>query len=131
MLQSSDRPGRRATGHRYAPMPFRHNIRIGSILLPTLVVLVGFGGKLSVATIMIGAMVRPSTLTTYEGSAPWQVYLLCGMMALNANCVQYELNMVSTFYLGRVHHGCFEVQRGCSWCNMDYLGPGKPEHAGL
>ena len=45
-------------GQHYGPMPFRHNIKIGSILLPTLVVLVGFGGKLSVAIIMIGAMVR-------------------------------------------------------------------------
>ena len=77
MLQNTERPGRRATGHRYAPMPFRHNTRIGSILLPTLVVLVGFGGKLSVATIMIGAMVRSSALAPYEGNAPWELCLLC------------------------------------------------------
>ena len=43
---------------RYGPTPFRHNIRIGIILMPTLVTLIGFGGKLSAAIIMIGAMVR-------------------------------------------------------------------------
>ena len=44
---------------RYGPTPFRHNIRIGIILMPTLVTLIGFGGKLTAAIIMIGAMVRP------------------------------------------------------------------------
>ncbi|CAK0743676.1 hypothetical protein CVIRNUC_001488 [Coccomyxa viridis] len=42
---------------RYGPTPFRHNIRIGMILMPTLVTLIGFGGKLTAAIIMIGAMV--------------------------------------------------------------------------
>ena len=60
MLHNGNRPALRATGHRYGPMPFRHNIRVGSVLLPTLVVLVGFGGKLPAATIMIGSMVRPN-----------------------------------------------------------------------
>ena len=49
-------------GQRYGPTPFRHNIRIGSILLPILVILLGFGGKLAAAIIMIGAMVRPDLL---------------------------------------------------------------------
>ena len=53
-------------------MPFRHNIRIGSVLLPTLVLLVGFGGKVSAATIIIGSMVRPSlVLLRDEKSHIW------------------------------------------------------------
>ena len=52
-------PPRMGASQRYGPTPFRHNIRIGIILMPTLVTLIGFGGKLSAAIIMIGAMVRP------------------------------------------------------------------------
>lgn len=44
-------------GMRYAPTSFKHNARIGAVLLPTLVVLVGFGGKLPVGVFLAGAMV--------------------------------------------------------------------------
>lgn len=44
-------------GMRYAPTSFRHNARIGAVLLPTLVILVGFGGKLPVGVFLAGAMV--------------------------------------------------------------------------
>ena len=44
-------------GMRYAPSSFRHNARIGAVLLPTLVVLVGFGGKLPVGVFLAGVMV--------------------------------------------------------------------------
>ena len=53
------------------------------------------------------------------------------MMGLDANCVQSKLEKVLGFCVGRIHYGYSEVQRGCSGCNMDYLGPGKSEHAGL
>ena len=51
---------------RYGPTPFRHNVRIGSILMPTLVILIGFGGKLTAAIIMIGAMVRPFRISCVQ-----------------------------------------------------------------
>lgn len=60
MIGSRENPPRVGASQRYGPTPFRHNIRIGIILVPTLVTLIGFGGKLSAAIIMIGAMVRPS-----------------------------------------------------------------------
>lgn len=59
MLHSKEGSARLLAGQRYGPTPFRHNVRLGSVLLPTLVILVGFGGKLAVAVITIGAMVRP------------------------------------------------------------------------
>ncbi len=107
-------------------MPFRHNVRIGSILLPTLVVLVGFGGKLSVAIIMIGAMVRFAVTAHLAKS-------------VNASCRDMQEVVPSAIPADKVHscppggiyHGCAEVQRGCSWGNMDHPGPGKPKHAGI
>ena len=119
MLHNSDRSVHRAAGHRYGPMPFRHNIRIGSILLPTLVVLVGFGGALSVATIMIGAMVRPLTFAHDTGNESW--YACCHGMIPATVVIKIHTN----FDPGCIYHGCTEVQRGGSWRDMDHPGSGK------
>lgn len=104
MLHNSDRPAHRAAGHRYGPLPFRHNIRIGSILLPALVVLVGFGGTLPVATIVIGAMVRPVTCAHDMGISPWDA--CChGMIALDA-CHSRHRNLcllVSRWHISWMH----------------------------
>ena len=43
---------------RYAPSSFQHNARVAAVLLPSLIVLVGFGGKLAAGVLMAGVMVR-------------------------------------------------------------------------
>lgn len=48
-------------GMRYAPNSFRHNARVATVLLPAIILLVGFGGKLPVGILLAGAMVRPHT----------------------------------------------------------------------
>lgn len=43
---------------RFAPSAFRWNGRVGVALLPSLIVLAGFGGAVPSGVMMVGAMVR-------------------------------------------------------------------------
>jgi hypothetical protein len=49
-------------GLRYTPNAFKHNGRMAVVLLPAVILLVGFGGKLPAGVLMAGAMVRASCL---------------------------------------------------------------------
>ncbi len=45
-------------GVRFAPSAFRWNGRVGVALLPSLIVLAGFGGSVPSGIMVVGAMVR-------------------------------------------------------------------------
>ncbi|KAK9824524.1 hypothetical protein WJX72_011089 [[Myrmecia] bisecta] len=71
-------------GLRFAPNSFQYNGRVGCALLPSLIVLAGFGGKTAVGILMVGAMVTYILdAMRYREGAIGAIWLTLGMCNLS------------------------------------------------
>lgn len=123
---------------RYMPSSFQHNARVAAVLLPSIVILVGFGGKLPAGVLILGAMVCPSphvhavsTRSLRLGCHSLLELEMCCRFPYPKLMLSIVLQFLALHVSGNLHHGCNALPERRHGCHLDHSWPGQPEHDGL